>query len=197
MNLILISITSIELVLSVFALMGGIILIKRQDSLRHNYFLFKRRLRILREFKELFYSYTFYRESLLQENGSLMKDERISQLAKNKFFENKGDFFESLNDREKYLVFKEKLNKLDLLSDDFKLLYPDTQVEEIQSFIFWYRTLLSEIASYKRDILEGNSNFSNHQLMVELRIKNLEKSFQSLNEGFTIGLLENEAKLKD
>lgn len=195
MKFILLSITSIELLVSILALLGGILLIKRQDNKRHNYFLYKKRIRILREFKDIFYSYTLYRSSISQEIDVLLNDEKICQLTRNNFFKEKGNLFENLDCQNRYIFLQGKLNRLELLSDDFMILYDSKQSETIQTFIFWYKALLQDIASYKKGMLEEKVDYKKYTVSVKVKLKHLEEVYEILNESFLILELERQTKI--
>lgn len=191
MNLVLLAITTIDLFLAIVILIAGIYLVKRQDRLRHDYFLCKKRARTLREVKELYYSYCLYRADLDKETDFLLKLGKINQLARNNFFGSKLALFNQLDQPQNYIQFKEKINELDLLADEINILFPNQPAHTVETFLFWYRTLLLEIGAYKK---EGDN--ASYVCTIEIKLKHLEEVYKTIEESFLLGELGTLVKVK-
>lgn len=191
MSPILLATAVIGLVLAIVILIIEVAFIKHQDKMRRDYFIFKKRARVLREFKEIYYSYCIYRAQNSEDIIYLLTSEKLNILSRNNFFGKNEELFNNLGLDQKYTKFLESINQLDLLFDDFSVLYSGEEVYPIQSFIFWYRAFILEIASYKK-----SENSSPSTLSIELKMKSLESIYGQISESFVLNKLENQVKIK-
>jgi hypothetical protein len=195
MNLILIILTTIDLLLAFLALSIGIAMIKRQDKLRYHYFLFKKRARILRQFKELYYSYELYRLGPTQNSFLFLKEEKFKQLLRNNFLGKDLSFYDEINKEENVLKLQEKLRDLDNLADDFKVLYDEKKTLPVQNFIFWYRLLVRDFGMYKKNLIEGEIGTLENNMVLENHIKKIESCYGQLNDLSLFSHLESGVKI--
>lgn len=82
-----------------------------------------------------------------------------------------------------------------MLSDDFNILFTGKEAYPIQSFIFWYRSFIFEVATYKKN--KGSKTCPASTLSIELKIKQLEAAYKEINESFVLNKLEAQIKIKD
>lgn len=98
----------------------------------------------------------------------------------------------SLNQR--YQEFLEKFSRLDVLSDDFNIIFTGKEAYPIQSFIFWYWSVIFKIGTYKKN--KGSKTCPTNTLSIESKIKHLEAAYKEINEPFVINKLEAQVKIK-
>ena len=196
MEIVLVTITFIDIVLAIMIIVTSVSLTKRQDRLRHYHYVFRKRLRLLRHFKALYHSYSLYRSAFGLGVDNFLKDEQLYQLARNEYLGEDVSCLATLDKHGAYQIFREKLHQLDLLSEDLEVLYSEGEAKLMQDFIFWYRILLSEIGNRKRQASKENELDPIHRRSMEAEVKNLERCYQELQESRLLGDLEAKVKLK-
>lgn len=194
MDSLLLATSIIGFVLALVILIIEVAFIRHQDKMRRDYFIFKKRMRALRGFKEIYYSYCVYRSHITEEISYLLTLEKLNELSRNDFFGRTEELFNNLSLNQRYQEFLEKFSRLDVLSDDFNILFTGKEAYPIQSFIFWYRSLIFEIATYKKN--KGSKNCPTNTLSIESKIKKLESAYKEINETFVLSKLEAQVKIK-
>lgn len=190
MGLISTILTTLDLIMAILVLGLAISIIKHQDKFRSKHLLFQEKFRVLRDFKELYYSYKLYRI-----DQELSIEEKLDQLLNNNFLVNDFYFGEEKKIEQNKTKLHEKLKKLDNLESDFKLLFNEDNLLPIQSFIFWYRMFVSDFVLYRIKTQE-EIECSEYNTQFASEVKNLEKSYQKINELSLLRKLNNRIKLK-
>lgn len=195
MNLLLITLTTIDLMLALFILVIAVVIIKRQDKARYHYFLSKKRAQILRQFKEIYYSYEIYRVDYNQNSLLAVKEENVKQLLRNNFLGKDISFYERVDEENNVLKLQEKIRSLNNLADEFKVLYGEKKTLPIQSFIFWYRLLVHDFGVYKKNILEGRAGLLEDNIAIGKDINGIESCYKNLDDLSLLFRLDSEIEI--
>ncbi|WKB49908.1 hypothetical protein QYH60_13215 (plasmid) [Lactococcus lactis subsp. lactis] len=190
MNLFLLSIVWLEVIVLILVVGGGVLLILILKRFKKELVLYKKRIRIIQDFKEIYDSYCRYRVDIFEDTSDLLEHNRVGELACNKFWGDE-ELFKNINCQDDYHIFQSKLCRLETLSEDFNILYEGTEGELIQSFIFWYHTLILQIGFYQNRLAEGNINYARHEPSLKAKITQLEKIYKKIDENFLIEQFEN------
>lgn len=197
MSMIVSILATINLILAFLVLGSSILLIKWHDKLRYKHFIFKKRVRVLRQFKELYYSYELYRATQKEPSNLILDDKQLTLLLKKIFIGDKLSFYEGITQEQKEIKLQEKMNFLDRLSDDFKVLYNPKINLPIQSFIFWYRIILSDFVNYKKNLINGKIEALENNLSLKTGIKQLEFYYEKINNLSLSNDLEEGVQIKE
>ena len=197
MSIIVIILTTIDLILAVLVLGSNILLIKWHDKLIHKHFLFKKRARALRRFKELYHSYEIYRVDQKDRTDLIIDDERFKQLLRNNFIGEENFPTSGINQEQDRIEFRKKLYVLDNLADDFTVLYGSKTAMPVQSFIFWYRMILSDFLNYKKNLLDHSVEALENNVSIKTGLKNLDSCYKKLDNLSLLNYLEDGVQIKE
>lgn len=195
MELALTTVTAIDFILLIIVSIAAVRFIKCQSYIRYNHFMYRKRRKLLCHFKALYGSYSHYRSTFRLGSEELLKDKQLVKLLQNDYLGKSGSCLNPLENRDSYLLFREMLQQLDLLSEDIKVFYKREEAQVMQDFIFWYRMVLSELGSVKKGAEKGKilKPLRHRTLLAE--VKNLERCYQALQENNLIRSLESKIEI--
>ena len=190
MGIILSVVNSIEILLATIILFMAVHIVKRQDKLRKNHYLFRQRVKVLRDFRRLYDNFSSCMTAT-KKTKSFMDKNKIQEIVLNDCFDYESMGQEQQNNE---INLRQKLNRLDALSADFHILYDKEEIRLIENFIFWYHLLLIEVW-HNKIRLNDSRDFNLITQHFEGELKNLEQSYRSIKDSQIISKLEKETQL--
>lgn len=191
MELVLTTVTTIDFILVITVIVTAVRLIKCQDHICYNHYMYRKRGKLLYHFKALYGSYSNYRSNFRLGSEEFLKNKQLVKLLQNDYLEKDINCLKYLGKNDSYLILREILRQLDLLSEELKVFYKEEEAEVMQDFIFWYRMLLSELGSFKKEYKKEKCQKALHRRTILAEVKNLERCYQNLQESNLLTNLES------
>ena len=178
-----------------FLLILNIVTLRSKMKIKH--YMQKKRVRALRQFKALYYSYVLFRAFDDDFEGGVLEENRINQLYRNNYLGTDTSIFSLLKhkDSESVLEIQNKLIRLDELSDELTILYDEFLILPVKNFIYWYKSFLDDLNKYDKNILQ--SMIENKKINgINMKLKKIEENYIEIEESLLLSQLLEKCKIK-